>query len=59
MVLLLNQFLKVPICTLEPKINHGYTFQKFIIAFQINVLIIVYCLQFNVRLGPKSPLDER
>jgi hypothetical protein len=22
-------------------------------------LFIVYCLQFNVRLGPESPLDER
>jgi hypothetical protein len=20
---------------------------------------IVYCLQFNIRLGPESPLDER
>ncbi len=26
---------------------------------KVKFLTIVYCLQFNVHLGPESPLDER
>jgi hypothetical protein len=34
-----------------------FTLHVFVI-FHKNI-ISVYCLQFNVRLGPESPLDER